>query len=155
MAVIRKATKDDIPTVVDFFVRMYRLNSEFDPLLESASDLEQKVKEVVEKCVEGQDSLIVVAEEDGKIVGAARITIVDRMFYEPKKEALIREFYVHPAKRREGIGQQIFQYLESELKKIGISVIGAMFPARNLIATSFYKKLGFRDIYYEFIKRIE
>ncbi len=155
MAIIRRMNKEDIPTVVDFFVRMYRLNSEFDPLLESASDLEQRVKEVVEKSVESQDSLIVVAEEDGRIVGAARVTIIDRMFYEPKKEATVREFYVHPAKRREGIGQQIVQYLESELKKMGISVIGAWFPARNLIAASFYKKMGFRDIYYEFIKKID
>jgi len=33
MVTIRRATKEDVKTLIDFFSRMYRLNSEFDPLL--------------------------------------------------------------------------------------------------------------------------
>ncbi|TRM78919.1 N-acetyltransferase, partial [Sulfolobus sp. D5] len=32
MVTIRRAKKEDIEMITDFFSRMYRLNSEFDPL---------------------------------------------------------------------------------------------------------------------------
>ena len=155
MATIRLARKEDVKALVDFFSRMYRLNSEFDPLLSTPDDLEDRVAKCVEKSLEDPNVMIVVAEEEGKIVGAARVLIIDREFYSPAKEALIREFYVHPAYRRQGVGSEIVNFIESELRKRGIEILGAMFPSRNLIAVSFYKKMGFRDIYSEFVKKIK
>lgn len=154
MVTIRKANKEDINMLVDFFSRMYKLNSEFDPLLMVPEDLEDRVNKVVEKSLENPNEILVVAEDQGKIVGAARVIIYDRIFYNPDKEAVIEEFYVHPSYRRQGVGKEIVSFIETELEKRGIQLIAANFPARNLIAVSFYKKMGFREIYCRFIKKV-
>ncbi|ADX83720.1 GNAT family N-acetyltransferase [Saccharolobus islandicus] len=154
MVTIRRATKEDVKTLIDFFSRMYRLNSEFDPLLLTPENLEERINKVVEKSLEDQNEMIVVAEDQGRIVGTARVLIIDRIFYTPEKEALIREFYVHPSYRRQGVGNEIVNFIISELKERGIEILGAEFPSRNLIAISFYRKMGFREIYCEFIKKI-
>lgn len=153
MVTIRRATKEDVKTLIDFFSRMYRLNSEFDPLLLTPENLEERINKVVEKSLEDQNEMIVVAEDQGRIVGAARVLIIDRIFYTPEKEALIREFYVHPSYRRQGVGNEIVNFIISELKERGIEILGAEFPSRNLIAISFYRKMGFREIYCEFVKK--
>ncbi|BDC18829.1 GNAT family N-acetyltransferase [Acidianus sp. HS-5] len=154
MVTIRKANKEDVKTLADFFSRMYRLNSEFDPLLSIPEDLEERVTKAVERSMENPNEILVLAEDEGKIVAAARVIITERLFYVPDREATIREFYVHPSYRRQGVGEEIVGFIQEELKRRGIELIAAEFPARNLIATSFYKKMGFREIYCEFIKKI-
>ncbi|AOL16661.1 GNAT family N-acetyltransferase [Sulfolobus sp. A20] len=154
MVTIRRAKKEDIEMITDFFSRMYRLNSEFDPLLSTQEDLEERVSKVIEKSLESPNEIIVIAEDNGKVVGAARVIAYDRIFYVPEKEAVIEEFYVHPSYRRQGVGKEIVSFIQGELEKLGIQLIAANFPARNLIAASFYKKMGFREIYCKFIKKI-
>jgi len=155
MVTIRVAGKEDAKVLADFFSRMYKLNSEFDPLLLTPDDLEERVAKVVEKSLEDPNEILVVAEDQGKIVGAARVIIIDRIFYSPEKEAVIREFYVHPSYRRQGVGNEIVNFIESELRKKGIEILAAEFPSRNIIAVSFYRKMGFREIYCEFVKKIK
>ncbi|QGA55436.1 GNAT family N-acetyltransferase [Sulfolobus sp. E5-1-F] len=154
MVTIRRASREDVKTLIDFFSRMYRLNSEFDPLLLTPENLEERINKVLEKSLEDTNEMIVVAEDQGRVVGAARVLIIDRLFYVPEKEALIREFYVHPSYRRQGVGNEIVNFIINELKNKGIEIIGAEFPSRNLIAISFYRKMGFREIYCEFVKKI-
>lgn len=155
MVLIRKATKEDVKDLVDFFSRMYRLNSEFDPLLATPENLEERVSKIVEKSLQSQDEMIVVAEDNKRIVGAARVIIQDRIFYVPEKEAIIQEIYVYPSYRRQGIGKEIIDFIEAELRTKGIQLLSAYFPARNLIAVSFYKKMGFREVHSKYVKRIE
>ncbi|WP_338598365.1 GNAT family N-acetyltransferase [Sulfolobus tengchongensis] len=155
MVTVRKATKEDSRTLVDFFSRMYRLNSEFDPLLLVPENLEERVSKMVEKSLDDSNEMLVIAEDQGKIVGAARVMIVDRLFYVPDKEAVIREFYVHPSYRRQGVGNEIVKFIEDELRERGIEILAAQFPSRNLIAVSFYRKMGFREIYCDFVKKIK
>ncbi|ARM75480.1 GNAT family N-acetyltransferase [Acidianus manzaensis] len=155
MVTVRKGTKEDINEIVDFFSRMYRLNSEFDPLLSVPNDLEEKVRKNVEKSLENHNEIIVIAEDKDKIVGASRVIIYDRIFYEPEEEAMIEEFYVYPSYRRQGVGQLIVEYIEKQLNDRGIQLLSANFPSRNLIAASFYKKMGFREIYSKYVRKIE
>ncbi|MBB5253669.1 GNAT family N-acetyltransferase [Sulfurisphaera ohwakuensis] len=152
---IRKAIEKDIEALTDMFARMYRLNSEFDPLLEVPQDLEEKVRESIKKSFNKDDVLLIVVEEDGKVVGGARVFISDREFYIPQKVGIIQEIYVYPSYRRKGIGEEIINYIEKELKEKGIDTVLARFPAKNVIATSFYVKKGFRELHNEYIRNIE
>jgi len=88
------------------------------------------------------------------LVGAARVKILEREFYVPNRVAVIEEIYVMPAYRRSGVGEAILDYLTSELKGLGVDSVTARFPAKNVIAVSFYKKRGFREIHYEFVKKL-
>lgn len=152
---IRKANEKDIDILTDMFTRMYQLNSEFDPLLEVTQDSSLRVKESIKKSLIRDDVLLIVAEEGGKVTGSARVFIIDREFYIPEKIGVIQEIYVYPAYRRNGVGDSLLGYIEKELKEMGIETILARFPAKNVIATSFYTKKGFRELHNEYIRKID
>lgn len=154
MVLVRKANEEDLKDIVDFFSRMYRLNSEFDPLLATPTDLEERVSKMIERSLNNQDEMIIVAEDNKRIVGAARVIIYNRIFYVPEKEAIVEEFYVYPSYRRQGVGNQIISFIEKQLKEKGIQLLSANFPSRNLIAASFYKKMGFREIHSKYTKKL-
>jgi len=98
--------------------------------------------------------ILAVAEENGKVIGSARVVIANRDFYIPEKVGIIQEIYVYPVYRRRNVGEKLLDYLYSELKKNDISVILALFPSKNIISTSFYTKKGFRELHNEFIRQI-
>ena len=151
---IRKATQSDAKALVQMFVRMYQLNSEFDPMLQVVDDLQAKVEKVVDEALNDKNSFIFVYEEGGELYGAVKIRLIDRIFYSPQTVAQIEEFYVVPAKRRSSIGRQLVAYAESELKKLGVKLLMARFPSKNIIASSFYVKNGFREVHSEYGKFI-
>ncbi|MCG3109921.1 Mycothiol acetyltransferase [Metallosphaera sp. J1] len=151
---IRKAEPRDVEVIADMFERMYALNSEFDPLLQVHDEIEERLKKSLSEDLRSEDSLVVVAEEDGKVIGAVRVRLERREYYVPEKMAVIEEIYVMPGYRREGVGERLVDFVISELSRKGAKSIMARFPAKNIIAVSFYKKRGFREIHYEFIKKI-
>ncbi|MEM0188957.1 MAG: GNAT family N-acetyltransferase, partial [Saccharolobus sp.] len=112
MVTIRKANKEDVKMLSDFFSRMYKLNSEFDPLLSVPENLEERVIKAVEKSLDNSNELLVLAEDEGRVVGAARVIITERLFYNPDREAIIEEFYVHPSYRRQGVGREIIGFIQ-------------------------------------------
>jgi GNAT superfamily N-acetyltransferase len=152
---IRRVKEEDLDYLASMFSRMYSLNAEFDPMLQVPEDLEQRVKQSLLEDMKNPDSMIVVAEDEGKVVGGARVKVQRRRFYVPERVAIIEEIYVMPAFRRMGVGNAILNYVSDELRKAGISSMTARFPAKNIIAVSFYRKRDFREIHHEFIKRIE
>lgn len=152
---IRRATPADAEALTELFSRMYILNSEFDPLLKTPDNIRDNVKANISKELEdSKNKLIYVYEEGGTIYAAIKVSLVDRKFYEPRNVAMIEEFYVHPSRRRSGLGRLMIEHLEEELRKIGITMLVARFPSKNLIASSFYVKNGFREIHSEYAKLI-
>ncbi len=152
---IRRAVKSDIDSLTEMFSKMYILNSEFDPLLQVPDDIRQRVRESLEKAFNDERNLIYMYEEGDRPYAAIKVKLDDREFYVPSKIARIEEFYVHPSKRRAGTGKYLLNYVEEDLKKIGVTLIIARFPSKNLIAVSFYSKNGFREVHNEFAKSVE
>jgi len=152
---VRRAGKSDIDSLTDMFSRMYILNSEFDPLLQVPDDIRERVRESLEKAFNDERNLIYIYEEGDRPYAAIKVRLDDREFYVPQRIARIEEFYVHPSRRRAGIGKYLLGYVEEDLKKMGVSLIIARFPSKNLIAVSFYTKNGFREIHNEFAKSLK
>lgn len=143
------AEPKDVDVIAEMFGRMYSLNSEFDPLLQVHDEVEERLRKRLMEELNNRDALIAVAEDEDKVVGAVRVRLETREFYVPEKMAIIEEIYVMPAFRRKGIGEKLVDYVTSELAKRGARSIMARFPAKNVIAVSFYTKRGFREIHYE------
>lgn len=142
---IREIRPEDVNAVAELVVRLKRLNEEFDPLLKVRDDVFNQAKKYIESAMASENSLILVADRNGKIVGVVKVDIQDRIFYEPKVEGTIRELYVLPEFRRRGLAKRLIETAIEKLKgKIGL--ITAEFPTMNEIAVNFYNKLGFRGI---------
>ncbi|MDJ0270866.1 MAG: GNAT family N-acetyltransferase [Aigarchaeota archaeon] len=141
----RKATLNDLDRLVDLLIRQKRLNEEFDPLLRLREDIAETGRKYLEEAIMSENSLVVVAEADGRVVGFLKADIKERLFYYPKTEGNIVELYLLPEYRRKGNGVKLLEYAVNILKERA-EIITAEFPSLNEIATRFYTNLNFRAI---------
>jgi len=144
--VIRKASKSDSSEIADLFVRLKRLNSEFDPLFGVVADAKEHAEEYVRSTVGARQTLLLVAAGSERIIGALRAELRRRLFYAPGTEGYITEMYILPEYRRGEVGAELLSRAMAELKSMGAEIIVADFPSRNEIATQFYSKRGFRRL---------
>lgn len=145
--IIRAAAAHDIGSAAQLLVRLKRLNGEFDPMFAVREDSLDRAKKYLEEAIAGQTSVVLVAEEKGKIVGLVKADLKDRIFYEPKIAGAIVDFYIYPEYRRRKLGQKLIQTTVDKLKQKGAQIVTAEFPAQNIIATNFYEKNGFRRLF--------
>ncbi len=143
--VFRKAEPRDIASLIDLNIRLKRLNEEFDPLLRVRGDIAEISRKYFENAINSSDSLVAVAEDGGRVVGFIKADIRERLFYEPRIEGNIVEFYLLPEYRRKGIGARLLDYAVKLLKEKA-EIITAEFPSLNEIAVEFYTRRGFRGI---------
>jgi ribosomal protein S18 acetylase RimI-like enzyme len=144
--VIREIKRDEVVKAAQMVARLKRLNGEFDPLLKTTETLEEEARKVIEKSTSSSSSVVLVALTGDKVVGVVKAEIKDRMFYEPRKEGAIDEFYILPEFRRGSLGRDLLSSISEKLKGKGAELITAEFPSQNEIAKSFYVKLGFRSL---------
>jgi ribosomal protein S18 acetylase RimI-like enzyme len=143
---IRHAKPGDTLAITDLMVRIKKLNNEFDPLFKVREDLKSTAMKSVSEAFGNPDKLMLVAEEEGKVVGVLRAEMRQRFFYEPSREGFITEFYILPEFRRKALGHEILERASSELKRMGAQIIIADVPSQNEIAVRFYTKRGFRSL---------
>lgn len=145
--VIRKMKKEDLESVAEMILRLKKLNGEFDPLFEVSPDAPSEIMEQLRNSLEeGEKCTEIVAEISGKVVGVMRVNFNRRLYYLPKTEARIMDFYVMPEYRRSGAGKLMLDYMKGEFAKRKVGLVAAEFPSLNPIALNFYKKLGFKEI---------
>ena len=126
---------------------MKHLNEEFDPLLKVSIGNEKEISEKLTKIIEDKDDHInLVAEEGNRVIGMIMSDIVFRIYYDPKYEARIREFYVMPEFRSKGIGMKLIEKLKEIAAQRNIKMVTAEFPSLNLLASNFYKSIDFKEL---------
>ena len=143
---IREITSSDVEGAADLIARLKRLNGEFDPLFRPSDKVDQDSLGTLKTRISNKDYIILVAISQSKVVGVIKAAIRDRIYYEPRKEGAIVEFYIMPEYRRGKLGKQLFDSMVSALRKKGAELITAEFPSQNEIASKFYNKLGFRSL---------
>ncbi|MDG6908950.1 MAG: GNAT family N-acetyltransferase [Nitrososphaerota archaeon] len=150
---IRRARKDDVEALSDLIVRTKRLNNEFDPLFAVVPDAKARADKYIQSSLAAPGHLLLVAAEGKKVVGVLRAETRERIFYEPRNEGRITDFYILPEYRRKALGDDMIQQAAAELKKMGAEIMVADVPAQNEIANRFYVKRGFRALINQFAKR--
>ena len=152
--IIRRASERDLDAIVDLLVRNKRLNEEFDPMLTVNDEIAEVARRYASEAMRDPNSLVLVCEEGGRVVGFLKADVIDRLFYEPRREGVIREFYLLPEFRRRGIGRTMIEKAMEELRSMGAGIITAEFPSQHKIAVSFYENLGFRPIISKYAKEV-
>jgi ribosomal protein S18 acetylase RimI-like enzyme len=152
--IIRRASERDLDAIVDLLVRNKRLNEEFDPMLTVTDEIAEVARRYASEAMRDPNSLVLVCEEGGRVVGFLKADVIDRLFYEPRREGVIREFYLLPEFRRRGIGRTMIEKAMEELRSMGAGIITAEFPSQHKIAVSFYENLGFRPIISKYAKEV-
>ena len=152
--VVRRARREDAEALAEFVARLKQVNEELDPMYLTRDDLHTLAKAYVERSLEDGNTIVLVAEQDGRVVGFVRAVIVDRVFYEPRTEALITDIYVHPSYRRRGVATLLVEKLAEEARRRGVGLLAAEYPPGNRIAERFFAKLGFKPLLIRVYRRI-
>lgn len=92
--------------------------------------------------IEGK-SVILLAEEDGKMVGLYWCTIVDRGV---DKQGELAEFYVESEYRRKGIGKALVQAAKQLFIDEKVEVAFVWTHHGNASAIELYKDAGFKEV---------
>ncbi len=152
--VVRRASESDLEALAGLVARLKSLNGELDPHFLPVDNLEEAARRYVEESLGSEKVVFLVAEDEveGRIIGAIRVELVDRVFYKPPVKAVITDFYVHPAYRGKRIGRLLIEKAMEEAKARGAGIITAVYPEGNIIADAFYKRMGFKPLQKELYK---
>ncbi len=99
-------------------------------------------KKPVGEDVKGRN-VIIVAEEDGNIVGLCWCTIVDRGI---DKQAEIAEFYIEKEYRGKGIGEELIEAAKQLFNNEQVEVAFVWTHHGNEAAIKLYRKAGFKKV---------
>jgi len=145
--VIRKAAIKDLSDVLrlnyDLFKKERR---EFDKSLDMRWTYGKKGREYFRNRIAKKDSLVEVAEYDGKIVGYLSGGLSKRLNYRKKaKCAELENMMVEKKHRSRGLGAKLVRDFVDWCGKNKIDCISLTAFAGNKRAIKFYRNMGFKD----------
>ena len=106
----------------------------------------RRQKEFVMKTLEEDPNQVVVAVDDGKLVGYVMFqSEVKTPLEVSHKVGYVMDLYVKPAYRRQGVARQLLQYCMGRIKSKGVTDVQLRVWRMNKGAIALYRQLGFRD----------
>ncbi len=143
---LRPASLADIPVLLQFEQGVVEAERPFDPTLKPSPihyyDLEELIR--------GDDSVVMVAECNGQLVGSGYARIeVSKPYLQHGRHAYLGFMYVDPAYRGRGINQKILEALKSWSLAKGITEMRLEVYQGNTAAIRAYEKAGFQQLLVE------
>ena len=143
---IRMAVQADKPAINDLRREVNQLHVDGRPDF-FVPGFPQELADYLDVIFMQENGEIVVAEQDGKIVGFACLTYVERpatVYRMAQKYCDIDELDVAAPFRRQGIGRAMFDFIRSHSAEKGFDRIELNMWEFNEDALRFYESLGFR-----------
>ena len=139
---IRPATKNDLPTLLEFEQGIVTAERPFNSTLKEGEihfyDLE--------KLIESEAALVLVAEVDNEIIGSGYAVIKQEMdsYVTYKQFSYLGFMYVKPLHRGKGVNQAIIEKLNEWALSKGVHEIRLQVLDGNSVAKKAYEKIGFK-----------
>lgn len=141
MATVRAATEQDIPRILELYEE---LTGERHDL--TRHETEPIFAEI--KAMTGHELLV--AEEDGEVVGTMVLIIVPNFSHGALPWAIVENMVVDPAHRRRGVGRALMDYALARAREAGCYKLQLMSNTKRREAHWFYSRLGFKKSAYGF-----
>ncbi len=103
-----------------------------------------KMYKTFNKIKDNPDYNMIVAKLNDKIVGFATVIIHQDIFEENNPFMTIWSVRVKKEYRKQGIGKQLFHYIETVANKLNCEFICLIAEKNNATANIFYEKLGYK-----------
>ena len=143
---VRMAVEADKPAINALRRQVKLLHTEGRPEF-FAPGFPQELADHLNVIFEQENSEVVVAEQDGQVVGFACLAYVEKpafVFRNALKYCDIDELGVDERFRRQGIGRAMFEFIKVRAAERGFSRIELNMWEFNEGALRFYEALGFR-----------
>ena len=136
---IRRARRDDVDSIVRMLAD--------DPLGAGRERVEAPLPEVYYRAfdlLDGDSNIrLVVAEEEGAVVGCLQLCILPGLSSQGAMRGLIEDVRVASHRRSLGIGEQLVQWAISEAQARGCKLLELFTHHTRVDAQRFYERLGF------------
>jgi ribosomal protein S18 acetylase RimI-like enzyme len=101
------------------------------------------------------DGGLTVARSDGELVGFVRFGVERGPLTQDCARGVVRDLYVVPDARDEGVGTRLLDAAETALRDRGVDAVAVEALARNADAIRFYEQRGYRPHRIEFEREVE
>jgi GNAT superfamily N-acetyltransferase len=136
---IRSATRDDLPAIIAMLA-----NDHLGSKRECYADPLPDVYYAAFNAIDGDpNNEVVVAEQDGKIIGTLQLTLIPNLTYQGGVRALIEGVRVDSTMRSAGIGRILFEWAIEQAKEKGCHMVQLTADKTRPDAHRFYESLGF------------
>jgi len=144
-ALLRKATPDDIPAIVELWKEMMDFHKKTDPFFTRAADGEQVFNQYLLKNINSEDACVYVAIIGGTIVGYCQGTVEKHPpMLDTNDYGQVLDFAVASEYRRSGVGERLCKALQGWFVLKGVSRLEVRHSEFNQSASRFWAKMGFK-----------
>ena len=150
---IWKAAVDDVDEIVRFDKESLELHKKFDPVFHNISGSDwKKIRAEMAKAVKSKNEQVIVAEDNGKLVGFIKGYILKEG---SKIFGILQDVYVSSGYRKKGLGSKFAFELFDWFKKNKCSRVQTEVFVKNKAAVKFYQSLGFKEQIYKMSLNME
>ena len=157
-AVIRRATRDDLPALGRLGALLLRTHHDFDRLrfLAAGDDAEEGYAWFLGTQLKRDDVAIFVAERDGEVLGYVYAGIEPHSWKELRDEAgFIHDIAVDERGRRGGLARALLDRAFEWLRERGQPRVVLWTADRNAAAQRLFEALGFRRTMIEMTRELD
>jgi len=152
MVTVEPADPAEAAVVTDLWVALAREQRRYGSHLD-AGDNHDAIRESMAQ--HAADGGLTVARSDDGLVGFVRFDIERGPLAQDRTRGVVRDLYVVPGRRDEGIGARLLDAAESALRDRGAEVVALEALAANADAVRFYERQGYRPHRIEFERKVE
>jgi len=138
---IRQATEEDIPRILELYRELAITTSEVELSWSPSPDDYRRV--LAEICAAPGHELLV-AEDQGQVVGTMVLLIVPNLSHGACPWALVENLVIGHEQRRRGLGRLLMDYAMARARDAGCCRIVLSSDKRRHEAHRFYRSLGFQ-----------
>jgi GNAT superfamily N-acetyltransferase len=148
---LRRATEEDLPRLVELWMEMMNDHHDFEPRMELSKVADSAYQSYLLLHTRSAKSLIVLDEQDEGIVGFCCAYICQNLpMFEPSEFGYISDLAVTAAWQAKGIGTSLLKYTEEWFKKYNMNSLHLQVYSKNRKGKRFWEGKGFEP----FVERL-
>ena len=144
---IRRASEKDIDSLIKLLQEVLEIHANIRPDIFISGTTKYTRSELIEKLANDEEPIYVAVDENDDVMGYAFCAPRNQPFSTnmvPFKSLYIDDLCVDSNYRGQHIGEQLFEYVKAEAKRLGCYEITLAVWAGNDGAEKFYDRIGFK-----------
>ncbi|MGB9958948.1 MAG: GNAT family N-acetyltransferase [Candidatus Bathyarchaeales archaeon] len=142
---IRHASEEDLQQIVKLSEKLGKDESAMDSMITPLPSEFQSPKWIL-KNIKGENTIVFVAEVEGKIVGYSLGWVSQPWGYKGKR-GYICDCFVEESYRRYGIGKALIENTLNWFTEKGVECVEADVYSANVPSLRLFKKFGFKEVF--------
>lgn len=142
MVTIRNAVEEDVQRILELYDEQLKIST-----TEAEKQQDTSIDDyiwVFNKIKTLPGCELIVAEENGEVIGTTMLIIVPNLSHKALPWAIVENVVVNEKHRRSGTGKLLMNYCEKKAREVGCYKVQLLSDKSRKEAHEFYKSIGYR-----------